>query len=243
MILQLFTDFGADGPYVGQMTAVLLRHAPNIPVVSMLADAPTGNVRASAYLLAALAQDLPRNHVVVAVVDPGVGSDERLPCILNADDRWFVGPGNGLCAIVARRARHCRWWRITWQPPRLSATFHGRDLFAPVAAMLARGEAPLGVPIPPPTPGHDWPDDLSEVIYVDHFGNAMTGLRAGSLPSCASLGVAGCRADRIRTFADMAPGQLAWLENSLGLAELVVNRGRASAIRGIGVGAYVTIER
>ena len=144
-MIVLFTDFGLKGPYTGQMKAVLCRMAPGIPAVDLFADAPVGNPRASAYLLAAYAEWFVAGTVFLAVVDPGVGGT-RPPIILEADGRWYLGPGNGLFELVERRATSKRSWDIDWKPERLSASFHGRDLFAPVAAMLARGEPPPGRP-------------------------------------------------------------------------------------------------
>jgi S-adenosylmethionine hydrolase len=186
-VIVLFTDFGLQGPYTGQMKAVLHRMAPGIPVVDLFANAPFGNPRASAYLLAAYAEWFAAATVFLAVVDPGVGGT-RPPIILEANGRWYVGPGNGLFELVERRATSKRSWDIDWKPERLSASFHGRDLFAPVAAMLARGEPPPGRPRRDDAHrGKDWPDDLCEIVYIDHYGNAMTGLRAVMLPRDAGL--------------------------------------------------------
>ena len=135
-MIVLFTDFGLQGPYTGQMKAVLHKLAPGIQVIDLFADAPVGNPKASAYLLAAYAAWFAAGTVFLSVVDPGVGGS-RPPIILEADGRWYVGPGNGLFELVARRAPSSRSWHIDWKPERLSAGFHGRDLFAPVAAMLA----------------------------------------------------------------------------------------------------------
>jgi hypothetical protein len=176
-LIVLFTDFGSQGPYTGQMKAVLHQMAPGIPVVDLFADAPVGNPKASAYLLAAYAVWFASGSVFVCVVDPGVGGT-RPAIILEADARWYVGPGNGLFELVQRRAVKRRSWDIEWKPERLSASFHGRDLFAPVAAMLARGEPPPGrLRKDDADRRADWPDDLSQVVYVDQFGNAITGLK------------------------------------------------------------------
>src|SRR5713226_6592440 len=144
-MIVLFTDFGLHGPYTGQMKAVLHRMAPGTPVIDLFADAPAGNPKASAYLLAAYAAWFPAGTVFLCVVDPGVGGT-RPPVMLEADGRRYVGPGNGLFELVERRAGQTRRFDIDWKPERLSASFHGRDLFAPVAAMLARGEPPPGQP-------------------------------------------------------------------------------------------------
>ena len=148
--------------------------------------------------------------IFLCVVDPGVGS-ARPAIILEADGKWYVGPGNGLFELVQRRAETTHSFDITWHPERLSASFHGRDLFAPVAAMLARGEAPPGrLRNDGADRQADWPDDLSEVVYIDHFGNAMTGLRAAMLPPNARLAAAGRILERARTFSDLPPGMAFW---------------------------------
>jgi S-adenosyl-L-methionine hydrolase (adenosine-forming) len=101
-MIVLFTDFGLQGPYTGQMKAVLHRMAPGRPVIDLFADAPVGNPRASAYLLAAYAEWFAEGSVFLCVVDPGVGGP-RPPVILEANGRWYVGPGNGLFELVQRR--------------------------------------------------------------------------------------------------------------------------------------------
>lgn len=240
-MIALFTDFGLAGPYTGQVKAVLHRAAPAVPVIDLFADAPSRNPKAAAYLLAAYAAWFAAGSVLLCVVDPGVGS-ARLPLVVEADGRWHVGPDNGLFEIVLRRARAARVWEITWRPSALSASFHGRDLFAPVAAMLARGEAPPGRPRRLDAGRHHgWPDDLAEIVYLDHYGNAMTGLRAVAVPGGAGLVVNGHRVERARTFADAAPGAPLWYENSNGLAEIAVNLGRADGLLGLAIGMAVEI--
>lgn len=238
-MIVLFTDFGRAGPYVGQMRAVLHREAPGVPVVELFSEAPAFAPKASAYLLAAYAPEFPAGSVFLSVVDPGVGGP-RAPLAMLADGRWYVGPDNGLLAIVARRAGTARAWEITWRPERLSASFHGRDLFAPVAARLALGEAPPGEARA--VPEEAWPDDLAEVIYIDGFGNAMTGLRASVLPDRAVIQAGGRLLRRARTFSDLVPGEAFWYENANGLAEIAVNRGHAGRSLGLAVGDAVAVE-
>ena len=103
-MIALFTDFGLHGPYTGQMKAVLYQMAPSIPVIDLFADAPVGNPKASAYLLAAYAAWFPEGTVFLCVVDPGVGG-ARPAIFLQADGRWYIGPGNGLFELIQRRAR------------------------------------------------------------------------------------------------------------------------------------------
>ncbi|CAO3352598.1 hypothetical protein [Azospirillum melinis] len=241
MIL-LFTDFGLSGPYTGQMKAVLAQQAPGVPVIDLFADAPAFDPQLSAYLLAAYAPAFPAGSVFLSVVDPGVGTDRR-PVMVEAEGRWFVGPDNGLFALTARRATSLNAWKIDWIPDRLSASFHGRDLFAPVAASLATGRSVARSLLDPAAIDRpDWPDELPRIVYVDVYGNAMTGLRASALPADAVLTAGGTRVAHARTFGAVGPGQPLWYENSNGLAEIAVNRGRADQVLGLKVGDPVTVE-
>jgi S-adenosylmethionine hydrolase len=240
-MIALFTDFGLEGPYTGQMKAVLHRIAPGVAVIDLMANAPMGDPKASAYLLAAYAAWFQEGTVFLCVVDPGVGG-ERPAVVVEADGRIFVGPGSGLFELVRRRAKVARTVEIVWRPETLSASFHGRDLFAPVAALIARGEPPPGGLIDDPrTMRPDWPDDLAAIVYVDHYGNAMTGLRASVLPTGSRLIAAGRSLDRARTFSDRPHGEAFWYENSNGLAEIAVNRGRADRDLGLAVGTPIEI--
>ncbi len=242
-MIALFTDFGASGLYIGQVKAALHRDAPGIPVIDLVNDAPACRVQAAAYLLAALAGAFPPGAVFLSVVDPGVGSARR-PGVLRASGQWFVGPDDGLFELVARRAAAPRWWEITWAPPRLSATFHGRDLFAPVAAALARGAAVPGIAgdvaaIRCP----DWPNDLAEIIYIDSFGNAITGVRAVAVPPDAGITAAGVWIARARTFSDVLPGALLCYENANGLLEIAANQDRAADRLNLEIGSVVAVGR
>ncbi len=241
-MIVVFTDFGVHGPYMGQLHGVLAREAPGVPVIDLMTDAPTFDPRAAAHLLAALVPEFPPPCVFLCVVDPGVGTD-RAAAIVEADGRLFVGPDNGLFTLIARRAMSARWWEIDWRPARLSHSFHGRDLFAPVAARLARGEPPHAVSRPiDDLARSDWPDDLAELIYFDDFGNAMTGLRAASLPANARLYAAGRHLPRLRTFGEAAPGETFWYENANGLAELATNRGSVRVLLDLQLGDAVEVR-
>jgi hypothetical protein len=235
MAIFLFTDFGGSDIYAGQVRAALLQYAPRQCVVDLLHDATAFNVRAAAHLLAALFARLPSGSVALAVVDPGVGGP-REPRAVHADGKWLVGPDNGLLSVAASRAGKCEAYAIGWRPKELSRSFHGRDLFAPVAAMLARGArkavrlrkreftVSLGV------------SDVSEVIYVDHYGNVVTGLRAGSAASKRILRANGREISHAPVFSGVPPGRLFWYENSLGLVEIAANAASAQRILGIAVG-------
>ena len=239
-MIVLVTDFGLAGPYTGQMKAVLRRAAPAIDVIDLFADAPAGNPRATAYLLGAYATWFPTGTVFLCVVDPGVGG-RRAPLMLEADGRSYVGPDNGLFELILRRARASHVRRITWRPASLSASFHGRDLFAPVAAQLAKGEIPEGEPHAP-LRHSGWPDDLGEIVYIDHYGNALTGLRASAVPRESVLTVANRKIVPAATFSAVPTGAPFWYENSNGLAEIAINLGRADQVLGLTVGSPVAIS-
>ena len=232
-----FTDFGSNGPYRGQMHAVLIKDAPGHPVLDLMVDAPSFDPKASSYLLAALLGPLPKDAVVVAVVDPDVGGP-RLPMIVRAHGHWIVGPDNGLMEIASRQAG-AGSWRIDWRPQNLSATFHGRDLFAPVAARLATGAVPEDMECSPHglTACPDWPDDLAEVIYVDGYGNAMTGYRAQSADVLWSIEFMGRMIHHAPRFGAAPRGQPFWYANSSGLVEIAMNGDSASQRLGLGIGS------
>lgn len=234
----LFTDFGSDGLYLGQMEAAIRQYSPNIPVINLLSHAPTTDPVRSSYLLAALSRQLPEGSIFLSIVDPGVGGN-RLPVVLQADGQWFVGPDNGLFNTVALQAKHCEWRIIDWKPAQLSTSFHGRDLFAPIAARIAMGE-------------QDWeyrqysgPDlsngiaDLAEVIYIDSYGNVLTGLRYTQNLAGRSLVLKGYSIPEARTFSAVAEGQAFWYQNSMNLVEIAVNRGRADEVLGCQIGQMI----
>ncbi len=246
-MIHLFTDFGLAGPYIGQVKAVLARAVPGVPVIDLLSDAPAFDAKAATYLLAAYDSIAAAGDVVVAVVDPGVGS-ARAALALEADGVWYVGPGNGIFEAVLAQADDVRAWEITWRPEDASASFHGRDIFAPAAARLAAGNPPEDgdgwfEPLDPRALRKDWPVDFEAVVYVDRFGNLISGVRAGALAPKDTLAIGGVPVSRRRTFSDVAPGDAICYANSNGLMEVAVNMGRADAHFGLGPGDPLTISR
>ena len=240
-MIVLFTDFGVRDPYVGQVKARLAEHAPAQQVVDLLHEVPDFNPHAGAHLLAAFAPGFPSGSVFLAVVDPGVGTP-RDAMVAMAGGRWFVGPDNGLLSVVAARHSDTRLWRITWQPEGLSATFHGRDLFALIAADIARGEFPTDKLSPADKLNVEFDaNDLARVIYIDHYGNAWTGVR--SVPKDARVTSAGKLFRHSDSFGFVSKGEGFWFINSVGLLELAVNRGSAAATFGLKVGDPVQVQR
>lgn len=240
-MIVLFTDFGSADPYVGQVKAVLHRYAPRAPVVDALNDVPAFGIEPAAHLLAGLALHYASGSVFLAVVDPGVGG-QREAIVVEADGRSFVGPDNGLLSVVWQRARRRDCRRVVWRPATLSNSFHGRDLFAPVAGSLARGHTPARWLSPTRAPRVLLDAaDLARVIYLDHYGNAMTGLRTAGIMPQARLRAGGRTLSRARTFGDARCGAAFWYANSCGLAEIAVNQGSAARKLGLRVGSRVAV--
>jgi S-adenosylmethionine hydrolase len=240
-VIVLFTDFGTRDPYVGQVKSRLAERAPGQLVVDLLHEVPDFNPHAGAHLLAALAGGFPSGCTFLAVVDPGVGTP-REAVVVMAGGRWFVGPDNGLLSVVAARHSDTRVWRITWKPAGMSSTFHGRDVFAPIAADIARGEFPADKLAPIDRLDVEFEaEDLARVIYIDHYGNAWTGVRG--VANDARVTAAGTLFTHSDSFGLVGKGDGFWFVNSVGLVELAVNRGSAAADYGLKVGDPVQVHR
>ena len=220
---------------------MLARHAPRVPVIDALHDAPDFGIAPAAHLLAALAPGFPAKSIFLAVVDPGVGG-ARDAIAIRADGKTFVGPDNGLLSIVWQRSRRRRCFRIAWRPGRLSPSFHGRDLFAPVAARLAMRAVPRGWLAPKREPDILLDAaDLARVIYVDHYGNAVTGLRSSSLPKTAVLHARGKSLRYARTFEEAR--EAFWYRNSMGLVEIAKSGASVQEVLRLRVGTPVSLSQ
>jgi len=223
----LFTDFGIADIYVGQVKMALHQRAPKVPVMDLLHDAPPFNVKAGAHLLAAFAARIPPGSVTLAVVDPGVGGPRDAVAVV-ADGRWYVGPDNGVISVAAARAEKVEVFSIGWRPDDLSASFHGRDLFAAVAGMIASGRRKAAkLKKKEQLAVNFGAEDLAEVIYVDHYGNLVTGLRAGAAARERALVVNGRQIPYAGVFSQVAAGEVFWYGNSLGLVEIAANSASA----------------
>jgi len=229
-LLILMTDFGLHGPYLGQVRAVLARGAPGVPIIDLFSDLPAYNPRAASILVARYTEFIEAPAVFLCVVDPGVGGPRR-PMIVKSRGRWFVGPDNGLMDRVSVGDAAAEFWEITLRPTGISDSFHGRDLFAPVAAHLVSGGAVETVARPVANVRVGDVLELFEVIYIDHFGNAMTGILGASANQDLRLVIDKKTPSRLRyarTFCEAAPGETFWYVNANGLVEIACNGGRAA---------------
>lgn len=238
-MIVLFTDFGWNGPYVGQMKAVLHEKAPGMPVIDLMHDVPSFDTVAASYLLGALVKQFPSDTIFISVVDPGVGHPDRMPYMVQADSRWFIGPDNGLFNIVEKQAEEVQRYEILWRPEKLSSSFHGRDLFAPVAAALSQWDMPENRVLE--SRQVIAADDFYQVIYTDHYGNAITGIQAGTLSKQDKLRVEDQELSYAGTFSMVARGEAFWYINSNELVEIAVNQGSAKEQLSLQVGSCVDV--
>jgi len=239
-LIYLFTDFGFNGPYVGQIKTVLYEQAVDAKVIDLMHDAPVFNSRAAAHFLAASVLSLATKSIVLGVVDPGVGS-ARKGVALYADSRWYVGPDNGLFDVIASRASEFQWYEITYKNMNASCSFHGRDVFSPVAAMLHNRIELSEFLLPIKTHNQTQADDLFEVIYIDHFGNLMTGIRALNFELSKQLVIDGTNISYAHIFSDVKKGEAFYYENSQGLLEIAVNSGSAEKVFGAAIGDVIDV--
>ena len=223
------------------MKSVLLELSPKAAVIDLMHDAPMFNTKASAHLLAASVMSVSRDSIVLAVVDPGVGSD-RKGIALRADSRWYVGPDNGLFSVIAKRANAAKWYEITYENPNASRSFHGRDVFAPVTAMLCNEVELDEYLLPIEIDISDVKDDLAEIIYIDRFGNMMTGIQAANVDESQSIWFCDVKIRRANTFSDVAEGEIFYYENSQGLLEIAINSGSAKKYFRAAIGDVVGVR-
>jgi len=241
-MIVLFTDFGINGPYIGQMKTVIYQVNPAATIVDLFSNAPGFNPHACGYLLSAYCRYFPAGTIFLCVVDPGVGTAQRKAVVVEADGQYFVGPNNGLFDVLATQSTKAVVSEIIWRPDSLSSTFHGRDLFAPIAGCLSLGSCPKGYLANKSNFSVDCvSQDLFEIVYIDDYGNAMTGVRACSVSSSTLLKVNGSELRYALTFAEVSKGEAFWYENSVGLVEFAVNCGDAAVALGLKIGDTVEV--
>ncbi len=252
-LITLTTDFGLNDGYVGAMKGVILSILPSAQIVDISHHIAPQNVAQAAFVLATAAPYFRHGTTHVAVVDPGVGSDRR-PIAVFTETAAFVGPDNGIFSRVyqTERVAQIRLLANTnYHLPDLSLTFHGRDLFAPVAAHIARGAPPssLGPEVTDPVvlPVHQAErcDDgglRGQVVYVDHFGNLITDIPSAWLAAdtawtftIGELEIVGFNL----TYGRVPVGELLVLGGSSGWVEVAVRNGSAAARLGLGEGAVI----
>jgi S-adenosyl-L-methionine hydrolase (adenosine-forming) len=255
-LIALLTDFGTRDAYVGVMKGVILGIAPTARLVDLSHEVPPQDVRTGAFQLLTSYRYFPKGTVFLSVVDPGVGSSRRALAV-RIGDHYFVCPDNGLLTPLLAREPVLEAVAIESPQHRLaqvSATFHGRDLFAPAAAYLAEELAieALGPSVAPENLVRlDWPEPRqhegtwqAEVVYADRFGNLVTNLPAAALEGSWHAKVGPSEIGPVRrTYADVALGMPLAYVGSSGFLELAIRGGSALERLKAGVGAQVLLER
>jgi hypothetical protein len=257
-ILTLTTDFGHDGPYVAAMKGVVLGLAPGTQLVDVAHTIAPQNILEGAFVLADIVDAFPEGTVHLAVVDPGVGTDRRLIAV-SLSGQWFVLPDNGLISGAARNRTASEVREISnpsVRRPRVSNTFHGRDILAPAAAHLLLGKDPAALgpardgftTLRNFRPQEDEHGFVGEVIFRDAFGNLITNIdaeRLGDTPADGwAVELAGQRVEGLgRTYGERPTGTLVALIGSTGWVEVAVVNGDAARQLSAGPGATVRVSR
>ncbi len=252
-IITISTDFGTRDGFVGQMKGIMLGINPEASVVDVTHDIEPFSILEGALVIKGIAGHFPRGSIHVGVVDPGVGS-ERRGIVFRADGRLYVGPDNGLFSLLMRSSPPGEIREIenpAFMLPQPHPTFHGRDVFAPVAAHLSLGKpfhevgAAVGEPVmlPVPTPTRTSAGIRGEIIHVDRFGNLVSNIEEAMLDRPVSAVAAGhVRMHGIgRYFGQVGEGEPLAHINSSGYLEIAVNRANAAVQLGIEKGQPVEI--
>jgi S-adenosylmethionine hydrolase len=256
MIITLTTDFGLADPFVGVMKGVILGIAPDAQLVDLTHETHSYDIMEAALILESSYRYFPSGTVHLIVVDPGVGSDRRA-MVATANDHYFVAPDNGVLSLILGTegaASMNRAFEITNKSlflGSISRTFHGRDIFAPVAAHLAKG-TPLEsvgprivdfVKLSFPAPRLQGDCLLGTVLRIDKFGNIITNLRRTALGQEFLIRVAGLSITKLcGSFSEAKPGEVFAIEGSTGLIELALNQDSAAERLKVGRGAEIRVE-
>lgn len=255
-IITLTTDFGLQDYYVSAMKAVILGIAPDVRFVDVSHEIPSQDIMAGSWVIKNSAMLFPSNTVHVVVVDPGVGTD-RDAIALRIDDQYFIGPDNGIFSILTEQKdyRAVRLTNQTYWGKDTSNTFHGRDIFAPVAAHLSNGVAleELGEPINKLVT-YRWAEPIADkdglqgwVIHIDKFGNLITNLSASLIENAigsrsVKIYVGNTILDEIvTTFGSVPEGEPAAFIGSSGMLEVGINKGDAREMLGVQKGAQISL--
>ena len=259
-IVTLTTDFGLRDSYVAQMKGAIISIALRLTLIDVTHAISRHSIVQAAFVVSDVWRTFPDETAHIVVVDPGVGTDRR-PIALQAFDQYFVGPDNGVFSRVIEEAeeRGTGWKAVAlsnrdyWRTKDVSATFHGRDIFATAAAHLVNGTFltnlgdtitdPVRLVLPAPYRNDD--GIHGEIVYIDGFGNCVTNIPASALPLPGTEGVTATATARAFpyavTYGRVADGAPVALIGSHGYLELAVRRGNAEQTLGLNVGTAVMV--
>ena len=257
-IITLMTDFGTSDHYIGVMKGVILNINPQVQIVDITHAIPPQDIHGAAFLIDSAHRYFPTETVHVIVVDPGVGS-ERRAIVCRTETAYFVCPDNGILSHILRREERIHTVAAdnsAYFLPQVSNTFHGRDIFAPIAAHLSRGVSidklgsPVAQPVQFPIPQPQVTDRaiIGQVIWIDSFGNLVTDISheiLGSLQERNSIVICAgsARIDHInRSYAESAVGEALAIIGSFNRLEISINQGNAAQTLGLKRGDTITIR-
>ncbi len=259
-LITLTTDFGLADPYVAEIKAVILGINPNVEIVDISHQIEKFNTRMGAYVLASAAPHFPKGTIHLAVIDPCVGT-KRKPILIETKNSFFIGPDNGVLALAAEKQGIKNVYEIAnpkYMLPKISATFHGRDIFAPAAAHLSKGVPPsefgpeVRQIVKPPSAKiiRKGAMLVGEIIHVDGFGNIITNLTAKELESLGikeslnvKIGETALRLKLCRAYAEVKAKKPLAIIGSHDFLEISVNRGSAAEMFKAKAGDKVILYR
>jgi len=243
-IITFLSDFGEDDWFVAAVKGEILKIKPNVHIIDITHRIKPHDVGSAAFILKSVFRNFPPGTVHLVVIDPGVGS-KRKPIIVHAEPYYFTGPDNGVFSYVYNK--HAKVYSIKVKGE-VSATFHARDIFAPVAARLASGDAPSSF-------GGEKCDYISfefpgltkngkrlygEIVYIDHFGNLITNIPNNI--DISSLNISGGEVALKNLYGEGVKGQIICVKGSSGYYEISCNKGNAKELLSVNIGEKIAGE-
>jgi S-adenosyl-L-methionine hydrolase (adenosine-forming) len=255
-IITLTTDFGESSPYVAIMKGVILGIDPTAQIIDLSHQIVPQDIHQANYFLVSAIPYFPKNTIHIAVIDPGVGT-QRKPIAVSIDDRYLIGPDNGIFSGIIQQGKQVQIWELNnsayWRS-QLSSTFHGRDIFAPIAAHLSRGIRieELGIVktdwivLEPPKPENGLNEIRGQVTTIDHFGNLITNIAYSQDKQPPNILVLNDKDYRkrfqwVRTYGEALSGELVVLISSDGFLEIAIVNGNAAKELNVSRGSSIRI--
>ncbi len=253
-LIVLLTDFGTKDYFVGAMKGAILRVNPDARMIDLTHEIAPQNIKSAGFTLRACYRDFPPQTIFVAVVDPGVGSKRRA-ILVACGDYFFIAPDNGLLSFIFNEATSFRVFEMTdkkFFAPKISATFHGRDVFAPAAAHLSNGISATEfgreifdfVCFEESRPRRFFEREIeAEIIGIDRFGNLITNLKRSDLPAGFALEIGARRVEKLQNyFAESQPGEVFMIFGSAGFLEVAVFQDSAKNLLQAEVGQKIAVK-
>ncbi len=254
-LIALLTDFGTTDYFVGAMKGTILSINPNTQIIDITHEIAPQDIKSASFTLRACYRNFPPKTIFVAVVDPGVGSKRRA-ILVETDECFFIAPDNGILNFVFNEGKSLHVFELTnkqFFAENISTTFHGRDIFAPVAAHLSKGVNPeeFGSEITeykrfeeavPLKISND--ESEAEIIHIDRFGNLITNLKREDLPESFALEIGGIKIEKLQNyFAETVQSEVFMIIGSAGFLEIAAFRDSAKSLLKAEVGQRIIVKK